>query len=201
MAAQNEYEEDPTITTNDTEQEMIEEQIDDNNSALEALESVTDSNDEDADGVELETINGESPTVESKDLESFGEEIDILDATSIHSPKVKAKIKTKGGIKPKSSGRGSPELSKLRIELQMHADSQKKVELTIRQIKMQLKEILLTHHTEIKGIRKQFADLRKKLSTIENSRKSTQSKTVSKKKKIGSKKSKQKKNRKKERKR
>ncbi|MGB8159707.1 MAG: hypothetical protein WCE93_06125, partial [Nitrososphaeraceae archaeon] len=82
----------------------------------------------------------------------------------------------------------------------------KKTDSAILDIRKELKDLLLIHHASIKDLQKQMTQMRRKIVTIENSRKSTKLKISDKKTSTGkktssNKKSKMKTNKKKSKKR
>ena len=98
----------------------------------------------------------------------------------------KSKVTRKAAAKGKST-------SQFQTELRKHSDAIKKADLTILDIRRELKDLLLVHHATIKDLQKQVAQMHRKIATIDSSKKSIKSKTtgrktVSKKTKITSKK-------------
>ena len=91
-------------------------------------------------------------------------------------------------------------ISRLHVELRKHSDARKKTDSAILDIRKELKDLLLIHHATIKDLQKQMTQMRRKIVTIENSRKSTKLK-ISGKKTSSNKKSKKKTNKKKSKKR
>ncbi|MGA8482978.1 MAG: hypothetical protein WB706_01155, partial [Nitrososphaeraceae archaeon] len=87
-----------------------------------------------------------------------------------------------------------------------HSDARKKTDSAILDIRKELKDLLLIHHATIKDLQKQMTQMRRKIVTIENSRKFTKLKISGKKTSTGkktssNKKSKMKTNKKKSKKR
>ena len=89
------------------------------------------------------------------------------------------------------------QISKLHVELRKHTDARKKTDLAILNIRRELKDLLLVHHSTIRVLQKQVAQMHRKIATIENSRKTTNVKTSGKKISTGKKKSTGKKSKKK----
>jgi len=72
-------------------------------------------------------------------------------------------------------------ISRLHVELRKHSDARKKTDSAILDIRKELKDLLLIHHATIKDLQKQMTQMRRKIVTIENSRKSTKLKIFDKK--------------------
>ena len=96
----------------------------------------------------------------------------------------------------KSQEAESVSLTKLHGELRKHSDARRKTDLAIRDIEKQLKDLLLTHHTAIRDLKKQVALLRSRLAASEVRKTVTKAKTKKKDKKKHSKKTGKKKNKK-----
>jgi ribosomal protein S13 len=146
--------------------------------------------------IELEP---EQITIEPEDEEErFEEKMGSVDIPKVQERKPqrekarKSKIMT-GPSEPKS-------ISRLHVELRKHSDARKKTDSAILDIRKELKDLLLIHHSTIKDLQKQMTQMRRKIVTIENSRKSTKLK-ISGKKTSTNKKSKKKTNKKKNKKR
>jgi hypothetical protein len=71
---------------------------------------------------------------------------------------------------------GKP-ISKLQTELRKHSDARKKTDLAIINIRRELKDLLLAHHSTIRDLQKQMAQMGRKISTLEKFGKSTKVKT------------------------
>ncbi|MGB7676763.1 MAG: hypothetical protein WBL54_09595, partial [Nitrososphaeraceae archaeon] len=78
-------------------------------------------------------------------------------------------------------------ISRLHVELRKHSDARKKTDSAILDIRKELKDLLLIHHATIKDLQKQMTQMRRKIVTIENSRKSTKLKISGKKTSTGKK--------------
>ena len=78
---------------------------------------------------------------------------------------------------------------RLQGELRKHSNARKKTDSAILDIRKELKDLLLVHHATIKDLKKQVAQMHRKIATLDSSRKSPRSKTTGKKtassKKIG----------------
>src|SRR6478735_6933860 len=112
---------------------------------LKPAETVVEPEDEES-AVEMDT---EQITIPPEDEEeTFEETIEIVDI-----PKVQE--------------------FKLQREKRKHSDARKKTDSAILNIRKELKDLLLIHHSSIKDLQKQVTQMHKKILTIENSRKST----------------------------
>ena len=141
---------------------------------------------------EPEDVRPIEPSTESEDQQSFEETARFEE--EIDTPKVEPKSEQKQARKTKvtrkSPARGVNEdksISKLQDELRKHSDARKKAERDILNIKKELKDLLLAHHSTIKDLQKQVAQMHRKIATIENSRKTTNVKTSAKKTSTGKK--------------
>lgn len=168
---------------------------------LKPAEPIVVPNDEES-TIELEP---EQITIEPEDEEeTFEEKMESVDIPKVQERKPqrekarKSKIMT-SPFEPKS-------ISRLHVELRKHSDARKKTDSAILDIRKELKDLLLIHHASIKDLQKQMTQMRRKIVTIENSRKSTKLKISDKKTSTGkktssNKKSKMKTNKKKSKKR
>ena len=162
---------------------------------LKPAETVVEPEDEES-TVEMDT---EQITIPPEDEEeTFEETIEIVDIPKVQEFKSQRE-KTK-----KSKGMASPteprSISRLKSVIRKHSDARKKTDSAILNIRKELKDLLLIHHATIKDLQKQMTQMRRKIVTIENSRKSTKLK-ISGKKTSSNKKSKKKTNKKKSKKR
>ena len=145
---ENENENDPVKITEKLEGEILEEPIGSEAHILEPVE-------------EVEHAKGEP-----EDEERFEETTDIETTKAQEGKPQPEKIR-------KTNGRS---LSKLHSELRKHSDARKKTDLAVKDIKKQLKDLLLAHHSAIKDLQKQVTRMHIKIATIE-SRKSSSYKT------------------------
>ena len=147
----------------------------------------------------------DEPSIESEDQERFEETAKFEeDIDTKVEQKPEQKQATKSKVTRKSPARGGSDdkpIAKLNSELRKHSDARKKTDLAILDIRRELKDLLLVHHSTIKDLQKQMAQMNRKISTIENSRKTTKVKTSAKKTSSGKKKSSNKMSKKKSRKR
>jgi hypothetical protein len=72
-------------------------------------------------------------------------------------------------------------ISKLHSELRKHTDARKKTDLAILDIRKELKDLLLVHHSTIKDLQKQVTQMHRKIATTDMSKKSARVKTTAKK--------------------
>ena len=72
-------------------------------------------------------------------------------------------------------------ISRLHNELRKHSDARKKTDTAILDIRKELKDLLLIHHSTIKDLQKQIIRMHKKIVIIENTRKSPKLKISAKK--------------------
>ncbi len=127
---------------------------------------------------EPEDVRIVEPSTESEDREMFEETArfeEEIDAPKVeHKPERKKAMKSK--VTRKSPARiqseGKP-ISQFQNELRKHSDARKKAEREILDIRKELKDLLLVHHASIKDLQKQMTQMHKKITTIENSRKTT----------------------------
>jgi len=138
-------------------------------------------------------------TIEPEDEEeTFEEKMESVDIPKVQERKPQREKARKSNIMTSPS---EPKLiSRLHVELRKHSDARKKTDSAILDIRKELKDLLLIHHATIKDLQKQMIQMRRKIVTIENSRKSTKQK-ISGKKTSSNKKSKKKINQKKSKKR
>jgi hypothetical protein len=128
---------------------------------------------------EAEDISTVEQSIESEDQERFEETARFED---IAAPQVEPKSQLK---KPRKVTRKSPTksvndgkpISKLQTELRKHSDARKKTDLAIINIRRELKDLLLAHHSTIRDLQKQMAQMGRKISTLEKFGKSTKVKT------------------------
>lgn len=129
---------------------------------------------------EAEDISTVEQSIESEDQERF-EEIAKFEE-EIDTPKVELKSEEKQARKvtrkspTKSENEGKP-ISKLQTELRKHSDARKKTDSAIINIRRELKDLLLAHHSTIRDLQKQMAQMGRKISTLEKFGKSTKVKT------------------------
>jgi hypothetical protein len=128
---------------------------------------------------EAEDISTVEQSIESEDQERFEETARFED---IAAPQVEPKSQLKKLRKvtrkspTKSVNDGKP-ISKLQTELRKHSDARKKTDLAIINIRRELKDLLLAHHSTIRDLQKQMAQMGRKISTREKFGKSTKVKT------------------------
>ena len=129
---------------------------------------------------EAEDISTVEQSIESEDQERFEETARFED---IAAPQVEPKPQLKKARKKvtrksptKSENEGKP-ISKLQTELRKHSDARKKTDLAIINIRRELKDLLLAHHSTIRDLQKQMAQMGRKISTLEKFGKSTKVKT------------------------
>jgi hypothetical protein len=128
---------------------------------------------------EAEDISTVEQSIESEDQERFEETARFED---IAAPQVEPKSQLK---KPRKVTRKSPTksvndgkpISKLQTELRKYSDARKKTDLAIINIRRELKDLLLAHHSTIRDLQKQMAQMGRKISTLEKFGKSTKVKT------------------------
>jgi hypothetical protein len=144
-------------------------------------------------------LEPEQITIEPEDEEeTFEETMESVDIPKVQERKPQREKARKSKIMTSPSEPKS--ISRLHVELRKHSDARKKTDSAILDIRKELKDLLLIHHATIKYLQKQMTQMRRKIVTIENSRKSTKLK-ISGKKTSGNKKSKKKINQKKSKKR
>jgi hypothetical protein len=81
----------------------------------------------------------------------------------------KRSLEKMGKTKRKGAGIAeSKSLSKLHNELRKHTDARKKTDLAIKDIEKQLKSLLLAHHSAIRDLKKEVAQLRKSLTATKS---------------------------------
>ena len=129
---------------------------------------------------EAEDISTVEPSIESEDQERFEEtarfEEDIAAPQVEPKPQLKKARKVTRKSPTKSVNEGKP-ISKLQTELRKHSDARKKTDLAIINIRRELKDLLLAHHSTIRDLQKQMAQMGRKISTLEKFGKSTKVKT------------------------
>ena len=135
---------------------------------------------------EPEDVRGVESTVESEDQERFEETAKFEE--EIDTPKVEPKPEQKQARKSKVSRKSAVRsvnedkpISKLHDELRKHSDARKKTDLAILNIRRELKDLLLVHHSTIRDLQKQVAQMHRKIATIDNSKTSAWVKAIAKK--------------------
>ncbi len=130
-------------------------------------------------------VEPEEPTIESEDEEERFEETMESTVTSEdqghesgRQQTRKSKVTKKTPAKKEPKGKST---SQFQSELRKHSDAIKKADLTILDIRKELKDLLLIHHATIKDLQKQVAQMHRKIATIDSSKKSIKSKTTGKK--------------------
>ena len=139
---------------------------------------------------EAEDISTVEQSIESEDQERFEETArfeDIVAPQVEPKPQLKKARKVTRKSPTKSENDGKP-ISKLQTELRKHSDARKKTDLAIINIRRELKDLLLAHHSTIRDLQKQMAQMGRKISTLEKFGKSTKVKTSGMKKTSSSKK-------------
>jgi hypothetical protein len=162
---------------------------------LKPAEPIVDLDDEES-TIELEP---EQITIEPEDEEeTFEEKMEGVDIPKVleRKPQREKARRSKNMTSPSEP----KSISRLHVELRKHSDARKKTDSAILDIRKELKDLLLIHHATIKDLQKQMTQMRRKIVTIENSRKSTKLKMPGKK-TSSNKKSKKKTNQKKSKKR
>lgn len=112
----------------------------------------------------VQVIEPEIPVVEPEDEDHFEEPTDI--ETTKEYERDLTPEKTKKAKRKKPEKAESRSLSKLHSELRKHSDARKKTDLAIKDIEKQLKGLLLAHHSAIKDLQKQVAQIRRKFAMI-----------------------------------
>jgi len=164
-------------------------------SILKPAEPIVEPDDEESTIV----LEPEQITIEPEDEEeTFEEKMESVDIPKVQERKPQREKARKSKIMTSPSEPKS--ISRLHVELRKHSDARKKTDSAILDIRKELKDLLLIHHATIKDLQKQMTQMRRKIVTIENSRKSTKQK-ISGKKTSSNKKSKKKTNKKKSKKR
>src|SRR6478736_4366301 len=140
---------------------------------------------------EGEPIDSSIRVLEPEDEEErFEETMESTDTAKVQNIKPERNKTRKSNGMRKSPNRNEPEsrpISKLHSELRKHSDARKRTDLAILDIRKELKDLLLVHHATIKDLQKQMTQMRRKIVTIENSRKSTKLKISGKKTSTGKK--------------
>ncbi|MFZ0405450.1 MAG: hypothetical protein WAL79_06475, partial [Nitrososphaeraceae archaeon] len=169
---------------------------------LKPAKPIVEPEDEEESNIEMES---EQNTIEPEDEEErFEEAMEITDTPKVqdHKPQ-RRKVKRSKTVTAPTESKSIP---RFYSELRKHSDARKKTDSAILDIRKELKDLLLIHHASIKDLQKQMTQMRRKIVTIENSRKSTKLKISDKKTSTGkktssNKKSKMKTNKKKSKKR
>jgi hypothetical protein len=129
---------------------------------------------------EAEDISTVEQSIESEDQERFEEtariEEDIAAPQVEPKPQLEKARKVRRKSPTKSENEGKP-ISKLQTELRKNSDARKKTDLAIINIRRELKDLLLAHHSTIRDLQKQMTQMGRKISTLEKFGKSTKVKT------------------------
>ena len=128
---------------------------------------------------EAEDISTVEQSIESEDQERFEETARFEDIAAPQvepKPQLKKARNVRRKSPTKSVNEGKP-ISKLQTELRKHSDARKKTDLAIINIRRELKDLLLAHHSTIRDLQKQMAQMGRKISTLEKFGKSTKVKT------------------------
>ena len=143
---------------------------------LKPAEPIVEPDDEES-TIELEP---EQITIKPEDEEeTFGGKMESVDIPKVQERKPQREKARKSKIMTSPSEPKS--ISRLHVELRKHSDARKKTDSAILDIRKELKDLLLIHHATIKDLQKQMTQMRRKIVTIENSRKSTKLKIFGKK--------------------
>jgi hypothetical protein len=133
---------------------------------------------------EPEDASKVEPSTESEDQERFEETVKFqeeVDIPNVQESKPQREKAIKSKVRnPKNKPKDKP-ISHFHNELRKHSDARKKAEHEILDIRKELKDLLLVHHATIKDLRKQVAQMHRKIATIDSSKKSTKVKTTGKK--------------------
>jgi hypothetical protein len=133
---------------------------------------------------EPEDVRTGEPSIESEDQERFDEtarfEEEIETSKAEPKPELKKARKVIRKRPTKSVNEGKP-VSKLQTELRKNSDAQKKTNLAIVNIRRELKDLLLVHHSTIRDLQKQVSQMHRKIASIDSSKKSARVKTTAKK--------------------
>lgn len=160
---------------------------------LKPAKPIVEPEDKEESNIEMES---EQNTIEPEDEEErFEEAMEITDTPKVqdHKPQRRKVKRSKTVIGPTES----KSIPRFYSELRKHSDARKKTDSAILDIRKELKDLLLIHHATIKDLQKQMTQMRRKIVTIENSRKSTKLKISGKKTSTGKKTSSNKKSKKK----
>jgi len=134
---------------------------------------------------DISTTESSEPTVESEDQERFEETAkfeEFIDTPKDQERKPQRQKARKSKVMRKSPTRDEDKpISQLHSELRKHSDARKKTDLAILDIRKELKDLLLAHHSAIKDLQKQVTQMHRKIATINSSKKSTRVKTTAKK--------------------
>jgi hypothetical protein len=119
---------------------------------------------------EPEDVKTVEPSTESEDKEGFGETAKFEE--EIEAPKVEPKpVRDKiGKLKAK---RNTPNKSQIQDELRKHSNARNKTDFAFLNIRQGLMDLKLVYQVTIKDLQKQISQMKRKLATIEKSRKST----------------------------
>jgi hypothetical protein len=121
-------------------------------------------------------MESEQNTKEPEDEEErFEEAMEITDTPKVqdHKPQ-RRKVKRSKTVTGPTESKSIP---RFYSELRKHSDARKKTDSAILDIRKELKDLLLIHHSTIKDLQKQMTQMHKKIVTIENSRKSIKAKS------------------------
>jgi hypothetical protein len=132
-----------------------------------------ESEDEEESNIEMES---EQNTIEPEDEEErFEEAMEITDTPKVQDRKPqRRKVKRSKTVTGPTESKSIP---RFYSELRKHSDARKKTDSAILDIRKELKDLLLIHHSTIKDLQKQMTQMHKKIVTIENSRKSIKAKS------------------------
>ena len=139
---------------------------------LKSAEPIVEPDDEES-TIELEP---EQITIEPEDEEeTFEEKMESVDIPKVQERKAQREKARKSNILTSPSEPKS--ISRLHVELRKHSDARKKTDSAILDIRKELKDLLLIHHSTIRDLQKQMIQMHKKIVTIENSRKAIKAKS------------------------
>jgi hypothetical protein len=134
---------------------------------------IVEPEDEEESNIEMES---EQNTIEPEDEEErFEEAMEITDTPKVqdHKPQ-RRKVKRSKTVTGPTESKSIP---RFYSELRKHSDARKKTDSAILDIRKELKDLLLIHHSTIKDLQKQMIQMHKKIVTIENSRKAIKAKS------------------------
>jgi hypothetical protein len=140
---------------------------------LKPAKPIVEPEDEEQNTIEMES---EQNTIEPEDEEErFEEAMEITDTPKVqdHKPQ-RRKVKRSKTVTGPTESKSIP---RFYSELRKHSDARKKTDSAILDIRKELKDLLLIHHSTIKDLQKQMTQMHKKIVTIENSRKAIKAKS------------------------
>ena len=124
---------------------------------------------------EPEDVKMVEPSTESEDKQGFGETAKFeeeIEAAKVEAKPVRDKVR-KLKAKRNTPNKSDKSISQIQDELRKHSNARNKTDFAFLNIRQGLMDLKLVYQVTIKDLQKQISQMKRKLATIEKSRKST----------------------------